>query len=307
MPNSITPEEKSRSVVLSGMMAFVQTVIQRFRSEVIDPLIPSQASAQNQLADKAFVNSSIATATATYRGNFNLVSDLELTIAATEAQIAAALATAIQTADNNDYCYVQVPTADGKPTEIARIDRYKNNGTAWALEYTLNNSGFTAAEWTAINSGITSGLVAKLTALPTMAELTTQLGNKVDKTTTVNGHALSGNVSVSKSDVGLGSVVNTGDSATPVSGGTTKFTTGGAYTELAKKADKNATVSDVTFDSTTGKLKKTINGTATNVCDVVTSGFHISYNTTTGLKTVAAIGAATVAHNTSTGITEYVF
>lgn len=44
--------------------------------------------------------------------------------------------------------------------------------------------------------------------------------------------------SVTKSQVGLGSVVNTGDSATPVSGGTTKFTTGGAYTELNKKVDK---------------------------------------------------------------------
>ena len=44
--------------------------------------------------------------------------------------------------------------------------------------------------------------------------------------------------SVTKSDVGLGNVANTGDSDTPVSGGTTKFTTGGAYTELAKKADK---------------------------------------------------------------------
>ena len=44
--------------------------------------------------------------------------------------------------------------------------------------------------------------------------------------------------SVTASQVGLGSVVNTGDSATPVSGGTTKFTTGGAYTELNKKANK---------------------------------------------------------------------
>ena len=41
-----------------------------------------------------------------------------------------------------------------------------------------------------------------------------------------------------KSDVGLGNVVNTGDSATPVNGGTTKFTTGGAYIELNKKANK---------------------------------------------------------------------
>lgn len=49
--------------------------------------------------------------------------------------------------------------------------------------------------------------------------------------------------SVTKAQVGLGNVVNTGDSATPVSGGTTKFTTGGAYTELAKKADKSTTLS----------------------------------------------------------------
>lgn len=248
--NSITPEEKSRAVVLSGMMAFVQAVIQRFRGEVIDPLIPSQASAQNQLADKAFVNSSIATATATYRGNFNLVSDLELTIDATEAQTAAALATAIQTADNNDYCYVQVPTADDKPTEIARIDRYKHNGTAWSLEYTLNNSGFTAAEWAAINSGITSGLVAKLNALPSMTELTTLL----------NG-----------------------------------------------KADKTATVSDVSYDQSTGKLKKIVNGTTTNVCDVVTSGFKMEYSSSTGIKSLTPVGGAVGAFNNSTGIKAITF
>lgn len=50
------------------------------------------------------------------------------------------------------------------------------------------------------------------------------------------GHVVIG-AALSKSDVGLGSVANTGDSATPVEGGTTKFTTGGAYTELAKKAN----------------------------------------------------------------------
>ncbi len=181
MSNSITPTEKSQTMNLGGTMAFVQATLQRFNSEVIAPLIPAQASADNKLADKAFVNSSIATATATYRGNYNLVSDLELTVSATEPQIVAALATAISTADNNDYCYVAVPTADDKPTEIARIDRYKHNGTAWALEYTLNNSGFTAAEWAAIQSGITSGLVAKLTALPTLAELTLLLAAKQDE------------------------------------------------------------------------------------------------------------------------------
>ena len=149
--------------------------------DVIDGKIPAAASPSNQLADKSFVNSSIATATATYRGAYNLVSDLSLTVDATEQQIAAALASEIATADNNDYCFVQVPVANDNPTEIARVDRYKYNGTAWALEYTLNNSGYTAAQWDALNSGITSGLVAKLIDLPTSAQLTGQLATKYEK------------------------------------------------------------------------------------------------------------------------------
>ena len=148
--------------------------------DAIKALIPQQATEQNQLADKAFVNSSVSTATATHRGTFNLVSDLSLTVSATQSQIATALGTAIQTADNNDYAFVQVPTADDKPTEIARVDRYKYNGTAWALEYSLNNSGFTAAQWEAINSAITGELVTKLADLPTNAELVELLAGKQD-------------------------------------------------------------------------------------------------------------------------------
>lgn len=126
----------------------------------ITALIPSQASAQNQLADKNFVNSSIATATATFRGTYNLVSDLGLTIQATHAQVASALATKMAalsiSPDTNDYAFVQVPVADATPTVIASVDRYKFNGSAWGYEYSLNNSGFTAAQWAAINSGITA-------------------------------------------------------------------------------------------------------------------------------------------------------
>lgn len=129
------------------------------RLDTIEGLIPSQATTTNQLADKSFVNSSISTATATFRGSKNLVSDLSLPVDATESQIATALATAISTADNNDYAFVQVPTSATTPTQIARVDRYKYNGTAWAFEYSINNSGYTAEQWAAINSGITSNLV----------------------------------------------------------------------------------------------------------------------------------------------------
>lgn len=41
--------------------------------------------------------------------------------------------------------------------------------------------------------------------------------DKVDKTTTVNGHALSGNITVTKANVGLGNVDNTSDANKPVS------------------------------------------------------------------------------------------
>lgn len=130
--------------------------------KAVSDLVPAQASASNQLADKDFVNSSITTATATYQGSYNLVSDLSLTTQASHGQIEDALGTAISGADNNDYAFVQIPTADATPTEIASVERYKFNGTRWSYEYAINNSGFTAAQWAAVNSGITSGLVAKL-------------------------------------------------------------------------------------------------------------------------------------------------
>lgn len=139
----------------------------------LQDLIPVQATTSNQLADKDFVNSSVSTATATYRGCYNLVSDLSLTTQASHGQIETALGTAISdTPDNNDYAFVQIPTDDTTPTEIASVERYKFNGTLWSFEYTLNNSGFTAAQWAAVNSNITSGLVTKLNALSTNSQNT---------------------------------------------------------------------------------------------------------------------------------------
>lgn len=135
-------------------------IIYESRVEAIEALIPSQATSLNQLADKAFVNSSIATATATYQGSYNLVSDLSLTTSATREQIASALAGSIVGEDNNDYAFVEIPTSDSTPTQIASVERYKFNGTAWAYEYTLNNSGMTAAQWASLNSGITASGVA---------------------------------------------------------------------------------------------------------------------------------------------------
>ena len=68
----------------------------------------------------------------------------------------------------------------------------------------------------------------------------TLFAKKVDKTTTVNGHALSGNVSVTKGDVGLGSVENKGMDSTPTSGSANYVTSGGvkSYVDSAVGAVK---------------------------------------------------------------------
>lgn len=91
--------------------------------------------------------------------------------------------------------------------------------------------------------------------------------------------------SVTKSQVGLGRVVNTGDSATPVSGGTTKFTTGGAYTELAKKVDKESGKGLSTNDYTTDEKNK-LSGIASGA-EVNQNAFS---NVVVGTTTISADG-----------------
>lgn len=116
----------------------------------ISALIPQAATADNQLADKEFVNSSIATATATFRGTFATLAALEAT-----------------PADRNDYAFWAHKDAAGNTC----YDKYTWDGSAWKFEYRLNNSSFTADQWGAINSGITGTLVTKLSGIATGAQV----------------------------------------------------------------------------------------------------------------------------------------
>jgi len=87
-----------------------------------------------------------------------------------------------------------------------------------------------------------------------------------------------GAVTLTKTDVGLANVVNTGDSATPAENGTTKFTTGGAYAELARKADKAvpSAAGNVATLTATGHLSDSGKSITTSVTEnstaLVTSG-----------------------------------
>lgn len=123
----------------------------------INAKIPEQASSTNQLADKDFVNSSISTSTATFRGTYNSIDDLPT-----------------KGIDNNDYAFVRTEIQTG----LDKYDKYTYNGTEWVFEYSLNNSSFTEAQWKAINSNITEALTL---------QITTNKNNINDLNTSLNG------------------------------------------------------------------------------------------------------------------------
>ncbi len=150
--------------------------------DIINGKIPSEATSTNKLADKAFVNSSISTNTATFRGTS--ASGLS------EAQFLA-WANGL-THDLNDYVFWNTTDSAGN----VQFKRYKYNGSAWVFEYTLNNSSFTASQWATIQSGLTSSDK-------------TNYNNHLSNTSNPHG--------VTKVQVGLGNVDNTSDINKPVS------------------------------------------------------------------------------------------
>ncbi len=87
-------------------------------------------------------------------------------------------------------------------------------------------------------------------AKPISTATQTALDGKVNTTTTVNGHALSSNVTITQSDVGLGNVINAGQDPTPTSDSINYVTSGGvkSYVDngLNKKADLLVNESTVT-------------------------------------------------------------
>lgn len=121
------------------------------------PVNLSEFTNDLNFATEDFVNSSISTNTAYFKGTFNSVADLPTT-----------------GVTNNDYAFIVGTDIHGNTT----YTRYKYNSedTVWVEEYVLNNSSFTDEQWAAIQSGITSALVTQI------GTNTTNIGNKQSKT-----------------------------------------------------------------------------------------------------------------------------
>lgn len=146
----------------------------------IESKIPTTASADNQLADKAFVNSSINAVAATFRGNF-----------ATKAALDTWQTENPGVAKQNDYAIVQQDeTHDGEQW------RYLFQDGAWVAQYKVNDAPFTEEQNAAINSTITKTIVDNTTS---------HIANKN------NPH------NVTKAQLGLENVDNTSDLNKPIS------------------------------------------------------------------------------------------
>lgn len=119
------------------------------QNKVLAELIPAQAGATNQLADKDFVNSSIATNTAYPVGTFNSLEELE----GYSGELT-----------NNDYAYVI--TTDETENRVFKRYKWNDRTSEWKYEYDLNTTGFTAEQWAAINSGVTEESLKNISSLP---------------------------------------------------------------------------------------------------------------------------------------------
>lgn len=117
--------------------------------------IPSQASYENKLADKDFVNSSINSVTADY-----ITSNAAGEAFNTKSQLLSGPyynKGSIVTLSKNDYTLVKEDeTNDGATV------RYVYDGEIWAFQYKVNSTAFTAEQLAVLNSGITKEKADKI-------------------------------------------------------------------------------------------------------------------------------------------------
>lgn len=123
----------------------------------IQDLIPATANQDNQLADQGFVNSSIQTATAYFRGDWATWADVP-----SDPELYPVDATGNHTPTTNDYMVVIADEQTNGGTW-----RYKYTGlwseqgkSGWQAEYQVNETPLTAAQLAALNSGATAESIA---------------------------------------------------------------------------------------------------------------------------------------------------
>lgn len=183
----------------------------------INGKIPTQASTTNQLADKAFVNSTVQTNTANFRGNWATWSAVPTSANDYPADYAGS-----KTPTVNDYMVVDDASGYTGQT-LTGTWRFKYSGTwstdgksGWLPEYQVNETPLTAAQIAAINSGITSTLVGQITTNANDIASLQQSSVTASSTTTFTNKTIDGDDNTIK-DLGIG-VFKSGTVQTTVRG-----------------------------------------------------------------------------------------
>lgn len=155
----------------------------------INNKIPTQATENNKLADKAFVNSSVQTATANFRGNWSTWS----AVPTNNIDYPAAY-DGTTTPKTNDYLVVQ--NASDYSSEHYTLKgtwRFKYGGTwategknGWRPEYQVNEEPLTSEQLAALDSGITSDLVTDITIIKNNYVTKEYLNNVIVDSTILN-------------------------------------------------------------------------------------------------------------------------
>lgn len=227
----------------------------------INAKIPTEASSNNQLADKSFVNSSIATNTANFIGTFANVSDLE---------------DYVGTITNNDYAFVVNSVVQDNGNDFANTTDLNNYDktllTNFDYAWVVNGTKFDLYRFDIVNQ--TWGLRVANT---NKADVTLNTAYNRYKAT-VSGSSTTWAYEYTLNNSSFTAVqwaaINSGATSSNI--GQIATNTGNISSLSSNKADKSATVSNVSYDSSNKKLQQTINGSTT---DVVTFGANAFTNT----------------------------
>lgn len=253
--------------------------------DAINDVIPNQASSTNKLADKDFVNSSIQTNTANFRGSWSDWADVP-----TDSSLYPQDYAGNTTPTTNDYLVIE-NASDYTLETLVGTWRFKYTSSwaedgknGWIPEYQVNEEPFTSEQLYAINSGITSQKV-------------TDYDNHLANTS--NPH------SVTASQVGLGNVTNVATESTITQDSSNNITSGAVYTAIQTEINnRNTAITnsinslDVASVGGSGKyisaISETdgkISATESNISSSVTSGDNAPISSDAVYQALQNVGA----------------
>lgn len=202
------------STATGGGSGTVESVVAGSGVEV-DSTDPANPIVSSPLAASAVQPADLGTAATADTGDFDAAGAASTAQTAAEGYTDSAIASEVARADAAYATAAQGATADSatQPGDLATV--------------------------------ATTGAYSDLTGKPTIPSTAADVG-AVPTTRTVNGHALSADVTLAKADVGLGNVDNTADSAKTF----TESQVTGLTTDLAAKLAKSSNLSDLGSAST---------------------------------------------------------